>query len=512
MKLENLANKFTYKRMAWGMIFVFAVSLLPILYCSFFDYATGDDLWEGAAAYRVLAENGTINEFFTAIRNWFIVDYYSWEGNWASIVLWCLQPSIWGEKVYCITPWISIISCCVGISYFTFYFLKKYFNADNWFSTIVSVLLCFFFIQYMPYIRGGIFWYTGMINYIVPFNLMLVAFVWIDKFVDEKKVRYCVGVALVYSYLGGAGYQPLVVAFEILFIYIAACLFLGERQKRKNSLWLLIPLLLLLVGTYISISSPGNAVRGGENYVFSIRRVCSTILLCLKSGFLGAFQWMLTVRPLFLAMPILFVTTWELVDLKNIRIKLKYPFIVVLFLYLISCSIYAPEIYSMSDVSGGVPDVVYLLYLLCYFAGIIYLTCYVKDLLTRKKCKLNSTIFKKMRVLVAVGTVLFSVFAGKFLIGNMAAYVCVDFIKSGQLADFEYQMQERLAILHDPTIKNVILPEMNDQQGPFMHMAIVADPEAYTNRATARFYGKESVVAIPRTEYYELYGYPEEME
>ena len=51
---------------------------------------------------------------------------------------------------------------------------------------------------------------------------------------------------------------------------------------------------------------------------------------------------------------------------------------------------------------------------------------------------------------------------------------------------------------------------MNDEQGPFMHMALLADPDAYTNKATARFYGKESVIAIPRTEYYELYCYPEE--
>ena len=47
-------------------------------------------------------------------------------------------------------------------------------------------------------------------------------------------------------------------------------------------------------------------------------------------------------------------------------------------------------------------------------------------------------------------------------------------------------------ILNNPEIENAIVPEMNNEQGPFMHMALLKNPEAYTNRATARFYGKES--------------------
>lgn len=116
---------------------------------------------------------------------------------------------------------------------------------------------------------------------------------------------------------------------------------------------------------------------------------------------------------------------------------------------------------------------------------------------------------KKVRIVVITGEILFCIIAGKHLIGNMAAYICMDFIKSGQLRDFEYQMQERLKILNDLETDNVVLPQMNNEQGPFMHMALIADPDCYTNMATARFYGKKSVIAIPRTEYYELYGYPE---
>ena len=122
----------------------------------------------------------------------------------------------------------------------------------------------------------------------------------------------------------------------------------------------------------------------------------------------------------------------------------------------------------------------------------------------------KSGVMEKLRIYIILSEVLICMLFGNFLIGNMAGYVCFDFIKSGQLRDFEYQMQERLKILNDPEITDIILPEMNGEQGPFMHMALLADPEAYTNEATAKFYGKRSVIAIPRDEYYELYGYPDE--
>lgn len=59
-------------------------------------------------------------------------------------------------------------------------------------------------------------------------------------------------------------------------------------------------------------------------------------------------------------------------------------------------------------------------------------------------------------------------------------------------------MQERLIILEDDSIKDVVVPEMNDQQGPLMHMPLTGDSTQYTNYATGLFYEKESVIAVDR--------------
>lgn len=503
----SLLRKITYKKIALFMLTLFLISLLPILYCSFFDYATGDDLWEGAAAHRVLVNNGTAKDFLTAVFKMVKTDYLGWEGNWSSIILWCLEPSIWGEKVYCITPWVALTSLCGGTFYFLDYYLKKYLACDRVFLLIVFFLISFFSIQYMPYPRSGIFWYTGMINYVVPYGLCLASFVWMDKYIIGGKKKYLFFTSLIFAYLGGSGYIPVVLAFEGVVLILLGQLFSVRKQKRF--FWLIMPLVLLMAGFIISAISPGNAARGGENYYFGLGKIFTTIIESIKQGFLGGINWFITVRPLFLTAPALMITAWEKIDITKTKIKFRFPVFVIWLLFLVSCSVYAPGIYAQSEVSGGVPDSIYFTFLLMYVLEIIYLTCWIKKIvMERGNGGIREEQAEKLRGVVFLGGVLFCIVFGRHLIGNMTSYICIDFIRSGQLSDFEYQMQERLKILHDPEIVNVVLPEMNNEQGPFMHFPIVEDPNAYTNMATARFYGKETVIAIPRTEYYEIYGYP----
>lgn len=79
------------------------------------------------------------------------------------------------------------------------------------------------------------------------------------------------------------------------------------------------------------------------------------------------------------------------------------------------------------------------------------------------------------------------------------------YITSGQASDYKWQMDLQTSLLEtDET--DVVLPFINDDQGPLMQMPVTGDADAYTNYTTADFYQKNSVIAIPRTEWKELYG------
>ena len=76
--------------------------------------------------------------------------------------------------------------------------------------------------------------------------------------------------------------------------------------------------------------------------------------------------------------------------------------------------------------------------------------------------------------------------------------MCAEYILSGQADDYKAQMKERQAILLDDSIRDAQLPAMNSDQGPFMHMEVLKDPEGWTNTVVRDFYRKDSVVEIDR--------------
>ena len=82
----------------------------------------------------------------------------------------------------------------------------------------------------------------------------------------------------------------------------------------------------------------------------------------------------------------------------------------------------------------------------------------------------------------------------------------MEYIRSGQASDYKEQMDLQTKLLEDENTEDVVLPFINDVQGPLMHMPVTDNPEAWTNTVTREFYGKNSVVAMERPKWMELYG------
>ena len=82
----------------------------------------------------------------------------------------------------------------------------------------------------------------------------------------------------------------------------------------------------------------------------------------------------------------------------------------------------------------------------------------------------------------------------------------MEYIRSGQASDYKQQMELQTKLLTEEGLEDVVVPFVNDVQGPLMQMPVTENPQAWTNTVTRDFYGKNSVVAIPREEWQELYG------
>lgn len=499
----------TTRRVAAVFIVLHILSLLPILYCSFYDYATGDDLGYSARVHRLMLDGASFGAILQAIWDQVVTSWYNFQGTWSSIILFQLQPGIWGERVYAITPWIALACIIGGTGYLLHDLLAlrlHYERSSCW--GILSILFMLS-VQYMPRIRGGVFWYTSVAHYIIPYSVALLSITWAVKWMDQGYRRYLVLMLLGMIYLGGAGYPPIVMAAAVLMILmlVSFCrdvIKVTLLARRRRALVITIPLGLEVIGFGISAMAPGNKVRGGSDFGFSVERAISTIVTVLRDEVSIGLGYIIAARLLLPGLLIIAALAYEAYDIDRRRVNARYPLGVTIIGYLLSAAVRAPEIYAGVEVSGGVPDVDYLVWLLCLTGVICYCMVWFKNWLddhgytiAKDSVRFNQCVRTPLMIMVALFCIVFY----RHLIGGTTDYTCMTFVQSGALADYHAQMQERLAILENDSIQDVVLPEMNEYQGPFMHMPLMRDSNSFTNYVTEEYYGKNSVIAIPREEY-----------
>ena len=537
---------------------LFVLTLIPIILIAPFGHATGDDLGYGAHVMQALRDGTGIAGALSNIAGEIVSKWYTWQGTWASIFLFCIEPSVFGERLYTIVPLLAVAIFCIGTGYFLYHFLTRVMRISRSAFVTIFSLLSILAIQYMPYMRGGIFWYTSVAHYLIPYCAAMVSAVFADRFLQSGQNKYLAGMCLLMAYLGGASYPAIVLSLELtllLILYAAA-----DGRMSRRCLLILLPLALMLAGFAVSAAAPGNKVRGGEG--FGSRGAAGIVMVIVNSIKVCAVRgagYFLRARPLILLLPITLGFAAEGYDacgeaspaviassagsipaagavpdqltpgvcgvkgLPRLRAFLRHPVTVAVLCFLIAAGVYAPEVYSAVDVSGGVPDTEYFVTLVMLVVALSYVGCALRRRADRAAHRAGSSARQQvayagfatrqheayagfatrqhvLNMLMFFGALVLCAIFGKHLIGGSVDYTCYTFWKSGQLSDYTRQMEEKLSILQNDDTGDVLVPEMNNEQGPFMCMAEIGDPHNFNNVSSAAFYGKRSVTAVPRQE------------
>ena len=515
---------------------LFVLTLIPIILIAPFGHATGDDLGYGAHVMQALRDGTGIAGALSNIAGEIVSKWYTWQGTWASIFLFCIEPGVFGEKFYTIVPLLAVAMFCIGTGYFLYHFLTRVMRISRSAFVTIFSLLSILAIQYMPYMRGGIFWYTSVAHYLIPYCAAMVSAVFADRFLQTGQNKYLAGMCLLTAYLGGASYPAIVLSLELtllLILYAAA-----DGRMSRRCLLILLPLALMLAGFAVSAAAPGNKVRGGEG--FGSRGAAGIVMVIVNSIKVCAVRgagYFLRARPLILLLPITLGFAAEGYDacgeaspaviassagsipaagavpdqltpgvcgvkgLPRLRAFLRHPVTVAVLCFLIAAGVYAPEVYSAVDVSGGVPDTEYFVTLVMLVVALSYAGCALRLRADRAAHRAGfATRQHVLNMLMFFGALVLCAIFGKHLIGGSVDYTCYTFWKSGQLSDYTRQMEEKLSSLQNDDTGDVLVPEMNNEQGPFMCMAEIGDPDNFNNVSSAAFYGKRSVTAVPRQE------------
>ncbi len=475
---------------------VFLLSLLPILYLAGIDRASGDDWGYGLLTHRAWMETHSLYQVFQAavltVRNY----YGSWQGTWFSIFLFTLQPEVFSFEMYWIVPYIMLGLLIGSVSSFLYQVTVRFFHMALQDFLLVDIIVLFLLIQFAPSKKSSIFWYNGTAHYTVPFAMALFAIVCFMRFVQTFQIRNIVGAAVWMTLLGGTNY--LAAIFGCL-----GFLFLGIffYQKSRKVLWMGIPLVLEMIGLLISALAPGNERRGGETYEITAGRMLWAVIESFRAG---AESILTAIRhhPLTLAaMVILAVIVWDIFRERHEGESLRFPLpgVVIFYFFGTYCAMYWPGIFAGVEVSGGVPNTIYWVSVLMMFSSILYGVGWAAGKYTSHRERNKNNI----RYLYAAGIVAALVIAalGRSHIRQSTDYMCLEYILTGQADDYKAQMDQFTQLLTDDTVDEVVLPSINDWQGPLMHMPVTGNPDAWTNQKVKEFFGKQSVTAIPRQEW-----------
>lgn len=483
---------------------VFGILMIPVVYLTFVNRASGDDY--GYAVYTRAAWMGThsVIEVIRAIGRTVKQYYYGWQGTWFSIMVFSLQPETFHDSAYVIVA-ILMLFLWIGSTFYLFgQILRRNMGMNKWRYLLITVCFLILSIEFVPSTRSAIFWFNGCAHYMLPFAMCQIAAAWLLRYCTEYRKTTFIGIVIFLTLLGGSNYQAALFALIVTF-YVGASTWIMTKDKRIFTLC--IPVCTELVGLAVSAMAPGNKVRAGEEFGASV----SAGLMTIGKSFLYGIKDVRIYaeeRPLiFVGLLFLFIvfiinfSTWE--D----AFRFKHPLLLSLMLLCLYSAMQAPAIYAGVSVSKGVLNTNYQVFLLAS-SGILLIAA------EKTACKLKSVwggenVGKKvLQIVVAPGILLclLLVFLGRGNIKSSTSYVSLIYITSGQAADYKEQMDLQTKLMEDDYTEDVVVPGINDIQGPLMHMPVTGDKDAWANMVTAGFYGKRSVVSIERQVWTEMYG------
>lgn len=498
-RLYNQICKFlSVKNISWMALILFLLLLVPICYLSFVNRATGDDYGYGTYTRAAWMASGSLIEVIKAIGITIKQYYYGWQGTWFSVAVFALQPEVFSDKAYVIVVFLMLFLWIGSTALLFWQVLCRERELDRRGYLLITVIYLTIAIQFVPSTKSSIFWFNGCAHYMLPFAMCQVVVWCLIQFINDYRIGRLIGIAVLMMLLGGSNYQA------ALFALIVLCYggIAGWMQNKNKKIFLLfIPFLLEAIGLVISMKAPGNKVRGGEKFGFSVSKIVVTIALCFVEGIKTIIGYLQEKPIIFIGLAVLFLIMLEIFSREKREKKLKYPIIIILAFFCLYCAMQAPALYADVNVSGGVQNMNFMVFLLMATGCLGIIANWISG-----KVKMAGEEIHRNVVIPGLFICFVFLVLCRSSLKNSTTWVSIEYISSGQAADYKQQMDLQTEILTDEKVADAVIPFVNDYQGPLMSMPATEDPDAWTNTMMQQFYEKNSVVGIPRNEWEERYG------
>lgn len=242
------------RRIALGLVALLVIALARYIAVAFYVHPFADDF-----SYAVA---GMHNELFLRLAD----EYRFWNGRWLSNILVLRGPLVLGmEKglwLYrCVPVAMLVITWCGAFALMRSLVSVSAF--PRWSIVVGASLFLQIYLQLMPDVSEGIYWYTGSVSYQFSGALMLfLAAAWV-KLLDAKKERRASWLAtVVVLAVVICGCNELHMVYMVLLH--TALLFVPQSARFRVRPSVLVVLGFVLVAAMVMVLAPGNAGRAAQ--------------------------------------------------------------------------------------------------------------------------------------------------------------------------------------------------------------------------------------------------------
>lgn len=517
-----------YEKLSSCILFALMLaSLLPLMYLGRYNHPTGDDYYYGAATKGVWLETGSIAETMKEAARGTADSYVNWQGTYSAMFLMHLPPNLFGESAYRFVTAVIVLLYAGSVFYLLYPMLCTWMKGSRQLWCAVSSAFVLLTIQTVPFKGESLFWYNGAMYYTGYFAVTLFFFGMTGRYLISGKRYFLPALMVLAVFLAGGNYVSLLPCILLTGTLTAA---LAAKHSRKG-IWMGVVLLLLLGGLLISAAAPGNQVREGNLWEMSAFKAAAKSLVqgvAYLDAWLGRW-WLMTALIL---TPLLWHTY------GRVSFRFRNPVLVLGYLYGIFCSMSCPTFYAMNTTGPArVLAIVYYGFMGFTLIGYYYLLGFLyrwweqrkvlfvpgvqdarktqdtdtqdmdaqdtdaqdidaQDAGKGKRRKFIGNMGQCVPQILAAGVflllLLMQLYSGE--LGECTSAKALYLLGSGEAAAYEQEYQERLAILRDDTVRDVVFQPYRHQPDMLYVGDFQGGTDNINNQKVAEYFNKDSLM------------------
>lgn len=465
---------------------VLLTSLVPLVWLGRYNYPTGDDYYYGTEAHLVWQQTGSIPQAISAACAGVAKSYQIWQGTYSALFLMYLAPNAFSNTAYHLVTFVILLLLCGSIFYLlrplVCHFLPG--TCGEWIT--ISSVFSFLCIQTVAFQSDSFYWYNGSMYYTGFFAVTLFFLGTLLRYLYNGKKILMLPLLLFAIFLGGGNYVSLLPCM----LFVVTVTFLLLLQRNKKTYVCGITSAVLLLSFAVSAMAPGNQVR--QDGMWKIP-AWKAIAKCLLQGVRYTFAW--TGLWWLLAALLLLPVFLRILQKKNGEF-FSHPLLFTGYSYGLFCSMSCPLFYTMNSTGPGrAVAIVYYAFLLISFAVFFYwLGFIVRKLQMRQNTPEKMAVLGKLKIARYVAmTVLLAVILFTGVWQETSAAKAIRMLTNGEAAAYAAEYEERLLLLNDPEITDVVLTPFTHQPAMIYTGDLPGDPEDPTSKKTAQYFGKNSI-------------------